>query len=178
MTTKTELVRKFAKIFIERTSKSKEELLKLSELLELLYTLYRSERTFRGFILNPTIPMERKMAILRAYRERLGLPQSVDEALSHLVELNALPLLGEIKRVYGHEVEKLLRVSKALLILAQKTDEESIKSIESAVKRITGRDYEFEVSEDPSLIGGFLVRSSSFVLDASVKRRLEGLLKV
>ncbi|RMH05595.1 MAG: hypothetical protein D6699_03295 [Aquificota bacterium] len=168
-----DLVRKLAKLFIEASSKQQEELTSISKLLELLYTLYRKERDFRGFMLNPQVPLENKVSMLKALRQRLGISEGIDKVLAYLCELNALPLLHEVKRVYDHEVEKLLSVSRAFLVLAKKVDQEEVERIKSVVKKLTGRSYEFEVVEDPSLIGGFVVRSYNFVLDASVKRLLE-----
>lgn len=177
MNPRPEVVRKVAKIFLEKTPKEKGELRKTSELLHFIYGLYRSEKTFRGFILNPTIPREEKLSFLRKLRERFGASEKLDEVFDYILEINAVPLLGEIRRVYDYEVEKLLKVSKALLVLARRVDEKEIERIKAVTKNLTGRDYEFEVVEDPELIGGFLLKTSSLVLDASVKRGLETLLK-
>ncbi|MEJ5338540.1 MAG: FoF1 ATP synthase subunit delta [Aquificaceae bacterium] len=177
MTARPEIVRKIAKLLLEKSPKERQELLKLSQLLELLYRLYRSEKDFRGFVLNPTIPKEKKLEFLRSLRERLGIDQRVDEVLDYLLEVNAVPILGEVRRVYDYEVEKLLRLSKALLVLARRVNEQELERIKEVIREFTGRDYEFEVVEDPELIGGFLLKTSSFVLDASVKRGLEGILR-
>ncbi|MEZ0337362.1 MAG: F0F1 ATP synthase subunit delta [Aquificaceae bacterium] len=173
MTARPELIRKLAKLFLEAVPKERERLTALSDLLGLIYSLYRREKDFRGFMLNPTIDNSVKLGFLKTLRERLKLGEEVDRVLSYVIELNAVPLLGEVKRVYEHEVEKLLRVSKALLVLARSVSDEELEKIKSAIKRLTGRDYEFEVIEDPSLIGGFLLKTSSLVIDASIRRSLE-----
>ncbi|MCS7307181.1 MAG: F0F1 ATP synthase subunit delta [Aquificaceae bacterium] len=177
MTTKHDVIRKIAKLLVEKTPKEKKEFTKVSELLHLLYKLYRQEKTFRGFILNPAVPKEKKMGFLKSLREKLGIDEGVDGVLSYILDVNAVPLLGEVKRVYDYEVEKLLRVSKALLVLARKVDQSEIEKIEEVIKRFTGREYEFEVVEDPELIGGFLLKTSSLVVDATVKRNLEAILR-
>ncbi|MCS7262945.1 MAG: F0F1 ATP synthase subunit delta [Aquificaceae bacterium] len=177
MTARPEVVRKGARLILEKTPKDRQSLMKTSEFLQLLYRLYRSEKEFRGFMLNSTVPKERKLALIKALRDRFGLGEEVDGALEYLLEINALPLFGEISRVYDHEVEKLLKVSRALLVLAGKVEDGQVEKIKQAVRNFTGRDYEFEVVEDPELIGGFLVKTSSFLIDVSVRRNLEALLK-
>ena len=62
-------------------------------------------------------------------------------------------------------------------MLARRVDESHLEKIKKAIKDFTGRDYDFEIVEDPELIGGFLLKTSSLVLDASVKRSLETLLR-
>ncbi|MFN4013327.1 MAG: ATP synthase F1 subunit delta [Aquificaceae bacterium] len=177
MSAKQEIVRKIAKALLERSSKEREELMKISQLLQLLHRLYKEERGFRGFILNPNIPKDKKLEFVKGLRERLSISNKVDEVLDYMLEINAMPFVKEIKRVYEHEVEKFLRISKALLVLARKVDESQIERIKKVIKEYTGKDYDFEVVEDPSLIGGFLLKTSSLVLDASVKRSLESMLR-
>ncbi len=177
MKAKPELVRKIAKALLERSGKEREELLKISHLLELIHKLYKSERDFRGFVLNPNIPKEKKLEFIRELRRRFGVGDKVDEVFDYMLEINAIPFVGEVKRVYDHEVEKLLRLSKALLVLARKVDEVHLERIKKVIKDFTGRDYDFEIMEDPELIGGFVLKTSSFVLDASVKRSLEAILR-
>ncbi|MGC8852721.1 MAG: F0F1 ATP synthase subunit delta, partial [Hydrogenobacter sp.] len=60
---------------------------------------------------------------------------------------------------------------------AQKIDESQLKRIREAVSKMLGRDLEFEVIEDKSLIGGFVVKTYGFVLDASIKKNLQEILR-
>lgn len=177
MSARQEIVRKIAKSLLQRSSKEKEELDQISQLLQILYQLYKTEKEFRGFVLNPNIPKEKKLGFLKALREKLGIGEKIDEILDYIIEINAIPFLGEIKRVYEYEVDKMLKLSKALLVLARKVDEAQLERIKKVIKDFTGRDYQFEIVEDPDLIGGFLLKTSSFVLDASVKRSLETLIR-
>ncbi|MFN3598721.1 MAG: ATP synthase F1 subunit delta [Aquificaceae bacterium] len=177
MSVRQEVVRKIAKALLERSSKEKQELIKISQLLQLLHRLYKEEKDFRGFILNPNIPKEKKLEFIKSLRERFSIGSKLDEVFDYIIEINAIPFVNEMKRVYDHEVEKFLKISKALLVLARKVDEGQVERIKKVIKEYTGKDYDFEVVEDPSLIGGFLLKTSSFVLDASVKRNLESLLR-
>ncbi|MFN3976985.1 MAG: F0F1 ATP synthase subunit delta, partial [Aquificaceae bacterium] len=81
MSAKQEIVRKIAKALLERSSKEREELIKISQLLQLLHRLYKEERDFRGFILNPNIPKDKKLEIVKGLRERLSISNKVDEVL-------------------------------------------------------------------------------------------------
>ncbi len=177
MNPRPEVVRKLVKLLLEKVKKERQELMKISQLLEFIYRLYKSEKDLRGFVLNPTIPKGKKLNFLKALRERFGIEEKLDEVLEYILDLNAIPFLGEVKRVYDHEVEKLLKLSKALLVLARRVNEQELEKIKRVIKDYTGRDYEFEVLEDPELIGGFLLKTSSFVLDVSIKRGLEGFLR-
>ena len=96
MSARPEIVRKIAKALLERSKKEREELIKTSQLLELIYKLYRSEKDFRGFVLNPNIPKEKKLAFIKSLRERFGIEDKVDEVFDYILEINAIPFLGEV----------------------------------------------------------------------------------
>jgi len=168
-----ELAKKLAKVLINKLPKDRAILVQVSDFLGFVYGMYKKERTFRDFVLNPKVSSEKKVAYLVELSKRFSI--DLKDFLENVVELSAIPMLGEIKRIYDHEVEKVLKVSKALLITAKKLDDELLESIKAKIKQMLNREVEFEVLEDPSLIGGFVVKTAGLVLDASVKRSLERL---
>ena len=170
-----ELAKKLAKVLINKLPKDRATLVQVSDFLGFVYGMYKKERTFRDFILNPKIQNEKKVAYLVELSKRFSITSDIKSFLENVVELSAIPMLGEIKRLYDHEVEKVLKVSKALLITAKKLDDELLESIKAKIKQMLNREVEFEVLEDPSIIGGFIVKTTGLVLDASVKRSLERL---
>ncbi|MEZ0361123.1 MAG: F0F1 ATP synthase subunit delta [Hydrogenobacter sp.] len=172
-----DLARKLSKMLISSLPKEKKTLLAVSDFLGLLSELYRKEKSFRDFMINPLVPSDAKLSYLKAIRERLNILKEIDTILSYIIELNAFPLISEIKRLYDHEVEKTLRFSKAFLILAKKTDGSVLERIREVIGKLLGRELEFEVTEDASLIGGFVVKTYGFLLDASVKKSLQDVLR-
>ncbi len=170
-----ELSRKLAKFLLNKLPKDRSVLVKTGEFLGFVHNLYRRERLLRDFMLNPQVANEKKVEYLTSLSQKFSLPSEIKDFISYLVELNAVPMLGEVKRLYDYEVEKFLRLSKAFILTARKLDDQTLESIKSKVKEILNRELEFEVKEDPSLIGGFVVKTTGFVLDASVRRALEKL---
>lgn len=172
-----ELSRKISRMLISSLPKDRHSMMLISDFLGFLSELYRKERTFKDFMLNPLIPVSAKLSYLNALRERFGIPKELEQVLSYIVQLSAFPFISQIKHFFDHEVEKTLRFSKAFLILAQKTDESQLKRIRDAVSKLLNRDLEFEVIEDKDLIGGFVVKTYGFVLDASIKKNLQEILR-
>jgi len=168
-----ELAKKLAKVFMNKLSKDRTLLVQGSNFLGFVYDLYKKEKLFRDFVLNPKVPNEKKIAYLTDLSKKFSMPSEAGEFINHLVELNAIPMLGEIKKVYDYEMEKLLKLSKAFLIVAKKVDDDTLQSVMAKIKQSLNKELEFEVLEDPSLIGGFVVKTSGMVIDASIKRVLE-----
>ncbi len=172
-----DLARKLAKKLISSLPKEKKTMVQASDFLDLLSKLYRREKEFRDFMLNPLIPVDKKKAYMENLRGKFGLTKDIDKVMHLLVEVGAFPMIEEIKRLYDREMENLLKLAKAYLFLAKDADMVQVERIKNVLSKLVGRDLEFEVREDPSLIGGFVVKTASFVLDTSVKRNLEKVLR-
>ena len=170
-----ESAKRVARLLISRVGSDKDHLNKTLDFLSFLSNLYKRERLLRDFMLNPLIDVQKKLDYLRTLADRFGVPKSVDDVLRYMVELNLIPAVNEIKRLYEYEMEKLLKFSKAMLIVARHLDNQTIELIKEKISKALGKDIELEVQEDPSIIGGFIIKAQAFMVDASVKRALEKL---
>ncbi len=176
MSRNRELARKVARILIRKVPKSKESLISTGELLTLLATMYAKDRYFRNYFVSPFISRESKLSLIEKLVGKTGAPQEVLEVLEYLIDINGFSLLTEVKRLYAHEMEKLMRMSKGYLYLADELEKEDINRIMDVVQKALNREIDVEVRYDDSLIGGFILKTSGFVVDTSVKRQLERLL--
>ncbi|NPA40822.1 MAG: ATP synthase F1 subunit delta [Aquificae bacterium] len=171
-----EIARKVARLIVRKIPKDKNTLMSTGELISFLAKLYIKSRDFRNFFVSPFIPKDRKVSFLQNLIEKFNAPKEVVEVLEYLVDINAFALLPEVKRLYDHEVEKIMRMSKGFLYLAREVDEDEVNRIVDTVQKALGRELDIDVGYDDSLIGGFVLKTSGFVIDASVKRQLERLI--
>jgi len=176
MLRRKEIARKAVRLLVRRVPRKKEKLIATGEFLGFLAQLYRRSRTFRNYLVSPFIPREKKITYLRELMGRFGVPGETLEIFEYLIDINALSLLPEMKRLYDHEVEKLMRMSKGFLYLARETDRKDVDRIIETIEKALGRELEVEIAYDDHLIGGFIFKTSGFVVDTSVKRQLEKLL--
>ncbi len=176
MLKRKEIARKAVRLLLRKLPKDRGVLIATGELLGFLAGLYRKSREARNYFVSPFVPKDRKVEFLKNLMGRFGVPEEALEIFEYIVDINAFSLLPEMKRVYDHEVEKLMRMSRGYLYLAGELDGEEVNRIVEAVQKALGRELEVEVRYDGSLIGGFLFKTSGFVIDTSVKRQLEKLL--
>ncbi len=176
MLKKKEIARKLVKLLLGKLPKEKEVLLSTAELLGFLAVLYRKNRELRNYLVSPFVQREKKIAFIKDVMGRFGVPKEAAEVFEYMVDTNAFSLLPEMKRLYEHEVEKLMKMAKGYLYLAGEVDREESKRIVETIQKVLGRELEVEIGYDDSLIGGFVFKTSGFVVDASVKRQLEKLL--
>ena len=178
MLKKKELARKVVRLLVKKLPKEKETILKTGEFLNTLTILYKQDKLTRNFFLSPQVGREAKVKALEELAKNYELPKEVLEVLVYLIDINAISLVPEIKRLYDIELEKLMKMLKGELVLPTALDKEVVERIKEAVKKVLNRDVEVEVIEDPSLIGGFVFKTQAFVIDASVKTQLEKLARV
>lgn len=87
-----------------------------------------------------------------------------------------LPMLQSMALAYVRLYRELNNISQVEIATATALDEQKIKQITRVVERHLGeRTLETTVNVDPDLIGGFVVRVDSVLLDASVKNELKKL---
>jgi ATP synthase F1 delta subunit len=113
-----------------------------------------------------------------------GVHKVVVDGNEHLVnflelvaERHRMPALFRIRREFDalwREENKLLEVR---ITSAVDLDEDLVKSIGSRIEDQTGQRIELDANVDPDVLGGLVLRVGNFVLDASVRGRLERLRK-
>lgn len=86
--------------------------------------------------------------------------------------LGLLPHIAEIFETLRAETENVLDVQ---LVSAVQLDEAQRQRMSDALKKRFNREIRLHCAIDPSLIGGAIVRAGDFVIDGSIKARLERL---
>jgi F-type H+-transporting ATPase subunit delta len=84
-------------------------------------------------------------------------------------------VLFRIRREFDAMWAKEQRLLEVAVTSAVELDEETVKTIGDRIQEQTGQRVELSASVDPDVIGGLVIRVGNFVLDASVRNRLERL---
>ncbi|WP_293445304.1 ATP synthase F1 subunit delta [Persephonella sp.] len=169
------VLKRVVKVLLNKIPKEETALIKVSDDLALIQELYRKEKSFRNFILNPQLPFEEKEKLIDTLSEKTNLDKNVVEAIKYAVKINKGNILREISDQFMFEVEKFFATVKGEVITAYPIDENLLEQIKKAVEEKLGKKVEFEVKQDPSIIGGVVVKAGSYVLDSSVKTYLRKL---
>jgi F-type H+-transporting ATPase subunit delta len=127
----------------------------------------------RALLENPEIDHRTKQAALGELLA--GGEELVRNFLLLLIEKGRAAELEEITREFESLVaaeEKRLAVD---LTTAYELSDDDAKQILAQIEKQSGRQVEATRSVDPNLIGGFVLRAGSMLVDASVRGRLERL---
>ncbi|HPR63051.1 MAG TPA: ATP synthase F1 subunit delta [Thermoanaerobaculia bacterium] len=122
---------------------------------------------------NPLIPIRNRAEVVRKLTENSHpLVQRFMDFLMRRYALGILTdILGTLKDFQVEEQGGLV----ASLTVPHQLSEKEIETIRGRVKTLIGRDPHFKVVIDPSILGGFVIRSESYLIDASMKGYLKKL---
>jgi F-type H+-transporting ATPase subunit delta len=79
-----------------------------------------------------------------------------------------ITLLDELEEAIYQEKN----AKKVNLILAKKQKNEVVENIRKTIESIIGKKVLFVETIDPTIIGGFIARTESFIIDGSIHRNL------
>ncbi len=171
------LAKRVVKVLLNRLAGKTEEQIRFLELLKTLDELYKKNKAFKDIVLNEQLSLSEKAAIVKEFVEGLDIEDKglAEELLLFLIKHHAFKYLSLIIRAYQYELENVLGTAKAEVISASELPEELKKKLVETLEGKLNKKLEVEFKTDPDLIGGFVVKTTSFVVDASVKDLLREL---
>jgi len=121
---------------------------------------------------NPTLSREQRLEIVLSVMGGEQLQDEVKNLVHVLSENGRLDALPEISRTYddfkvNHEGKIDVEVTSAFPV-----DEAQRDLLADALEKRLGKQVNIAVSEEPSLIGGVIIKAGDLVIDGSVKEKL------
>jgi F-type H+-transporting ATPase subunit delta len=133
------------------------------------------ERQLAVFLFSPYLSVEEK---------KDGLKRAIDGAepvfmnfLETLVERHRMPAIFRIRARFEELWDEERRLLPVQVTSAVELDESTVRSIGDRIGEQTDRSVELSSSVDPDILGGIVLRVGNFILDASIKNRLNQLRK-
>jgi F-type H+-transporting ATPase subunit delta len=132
-------------------------------------------RELQVFFFSPYFSTEEKKDGL--HRGVQGADEPVMNFLEALIERHRMPVIFRIRTDFESLYDKAKRLLPVELTSAVKLDPATVKSVGDRVGEQTGNEIELTTIVDPDILGGIVLRVGNFVLDASIRNRLEQLRK-
>lgn len=140
-----------------------------------LARLFDTSRELRIALENPAVPATAKKAVLEAVAAKMGMSEHAASMTRLVLENGRISLLSTIAQEFEDMVNTTLGRVKVSVTSARALSADEDKSLKESLKKFTGKTAVMTVSEDPSLIGGVVVRIGGAVYDGSVKNQLKAL---
>ena len=125
------------------------------------------------FLRNPAFPAEAKRRVLESMTA--GGEPLVANFLNVLIAHGRLELLDDAAEAFADRYRREQRELAVSLTTAVPIDDAQAESLKQTLESATGQTVTIRRTVDPSIIGGVVLRVRDLLVDASVRRRLEGL---
>jgi F-type H+-transporting ATPase subunit delta len=172
MTSKT-AANRYAKALLDVAVSEKADLERMERGLSEFVNLFQQHPTLEKAMLNPAVPVQRKVAVVAELIARGGTPPMVGKLLALLAERDRLVILPDLLAAYRERLRDHQNVVRAEVTTATPLPPDRAKAIERRLAEMTGRTVMLETNVDPSIIGGVVARIGSTVYDGSLTRQLD-----
>ena len=165
----------YARAFADVVMKASNQLDPARALQELhsVDALLKESDQLRRVLENPSIPGDRKRAVLDAITARLGTTRQVRNFVAVLTDNRRLPLFSEILKQVEQELNDRQGFAEAQVSTARPLGDPEKRMLEAEITRLTGKKVRARYEQDASLLGGAVVQVGSTIYDGSVKGQLE-----
>jgi len=134
--------------------------------------LLKESDQLRRVLENPSIPGDRKRAVLDAITKRLGTIRQVRNFIAVVTDHRRLPLFSEILKQLEQELNDRQGFAEAQVSTARTLSDAEKKMLEAEITRLTGKKVRARYEQDTSLLGGAVVQVGSTIYDGSVDGQL------
>ncbi|CKG81824.1 F-type ATPase subunit delta [Fusobacterium polymorphum] len=167
---KSQVGRRYSKAIFE-IAEEKNQVKEIYEMLNSAMVLYRTDKEFKNFILNPLIDNEQKKSVLS---EIFGKDNS--ENLNILLYILDKGRMNCIKYIVAEYLKIYYRKNRILDVKAtftkELTDEQKKKLIDKLSQK-TGKEINLEIKIDKDILGGGIIKIGDKIIDGSIRRELD-----
>ena len=167
---KSQVGRRYSKAIFE-IAEEKNQVKEIYEMLNSAMVLYRTDKEFKNFILNPLIDNEQKKSVLN---EIFGKDNS--ENLNILLYILDKGRMNCIKYIVAEYLKIYYRRNRILDVKAtftkELTDEQKKKLIDKLSQK-TGKEINLEIKIDKNILGGGIIKIGDKIIDGSIRRELD-----
>jgi F-type H+-transporting ATPase subunit delta len=155
------------------TAKNKLDSARALQELHSIEALLMESDPLRRVLENPSIPGDRKRAVLDAIAARLGTTRQVRNFVAVLTDNQRLPLFSEILKQTEQELNDRQGFAEAQVSSSRQLSDPEKQMLEAEITKMTGKKVRARYEQDASLLGGAVVQVGSTIYDGSVKGQLE-----
>ena len=167
---KSQVGRRYSKAIFE-IAEEKNQVKEIYEMLNSAMVLYRTDKEFKNFILNPLIDNEQKKSVLN---EIFGKDNSENlNILLYILDKGRMNCIKYIVAEYLKIYYKKNRILDVRATFTKELTDEQKKKLINKLSQKTGKEINLEIKIDKDILGGGIIRIGDKIIDGSIRRELD-----
>ena len=165
------IARRYAKALVNLAEKGN-DLDNAGKNLTALTEVYVDNKELREVLSDTKVSSRLKQEILKGVLNKIKVPALVNTFSRYLLAKRRIDFLPGIERAFNLLLQEKLGRIEAEVTAAHELPKETVRKLEKAISRYSGKNAEVNVTIDPSIIGGIITRIGSMVIDGSIHTQL------
>ena len=167
----TETSERYSRALFEVSYESN-ELDKVESDVKNFQSLIDSSQDLRNFIKNPTQSISQQIQVVNLISEKLVFSKNFKNFFLILIEKRRIFFVKKILETFLNICSKKRGEIKASLISSKELSQTELENISKDLSNIMGLVLKFDYKVDKELIGGLKLQLGSFMIDTSIKSKL------
>src|SRR5882724_9234600 len=165
----------YARAFVDVVIDRKLDATKTLREAQSIAALVSSSKDLRQVWEAPSIPAEQKRKLQDASVAREKYSREVRNFVAVLIDKRRTSFLAAIVKQFEQDLNQRLGFAVAEITSSRDLNDTERRTLESEVEKLTGKKVRANYAQDPSILGGAVVKIGSTIYDGSVKGQLERL---
>lgn len=127
------------------------------------------------FLANPVFEISDKKKIIGEILQKTGISVITSNFLKLLADKRRINALPQIEMCYRQYMDEELNSARVYIRTVFPLSDEILKKMKEKMEHYTGKTVEMIIDEDPSLVGGVVVRVGDILYDGSIRTQLAGI---
>lgn len=137
--------------------------------------ILKENRNLNEFLANPVFDQSDKKAVVEELLKKIAISPLTTNFLKLLVDKRRINILSDIEACYRELMDHALRKVRVTVKTAFPLNDGLSAQLLAGLEGMTGREVEMTVLDDPSLLGGIVVRVGDTIYDGSIKTQLNNI---
>lgn len=135
-------------------------------------SLLQENTSLMDFLANPVFERSDKKIVIGEILEKTGVSVITSNFLKLLVDKRRIAALMQIEMCYQQYMDEVLNKARVRIKTAFALSDEISEKVKKKLESYTGKNVEMVIDEDPSILGGVVVRVGDILYDGSIKTQL------
>lgn len=129
----------------------------------------------KRLVRSPVFTADEQGKALASVLEKAGISGTTAKFLQVLTANRRLFAVSDVIRSFRALVAKFKGEATADVTVAETLSDKNLDALKAALKSVTGKDVALNVTVDPSIIGGLVVKLGSRMVDSSLRTKLNSI---
>ena len=168
------IAKRYARAFYEIAAEES-QLEKYYKELNSFSAIINDNKDLKDFLANPVFDQNEKKSVVESILEKTDISRITANFLKLLTDKQRIVVLSDIVDCYRELMDEALKTVRASVKTAFPLSKELIQKLQQGLETQTQKKVEMTVIEEPSLLGGVVVRVGDTVYDNSIRTQLNNI---